>query len=146
MMKPDLNKREHIEKLVKTFYSKVKQDELLGPFFNARIKGEKAWEEHLKLLVDFWDLNLLEKKGFNGNPAMAHQKVDKSFKHSISTTHFDRWVEIWTATIDQSFEGEMAEKAKTKANNMAKGMYKKILDKRPGGFILPGSGTDLKFG
>ena len=146
MNKPDINKREYIEQLVRAFYKKVRKDELLGTFFNSTITTEEAWEEHYKLLTAFWELNLLDKKGFNGNPALAHQGVDKSFKHSITTKHFDRWVAIWKETIDESFEGEIAENAKRRASNMAKGMYKKVLDNRPGGFILPGSATDLKFG
>lgn len=145
-MKPDINKRENIELLVRAFYKKVQKDDLLGPFFNGTITSEEAWEEHYQLLTAFWELNLLDEKGFKGNPALAHQGVDKAFKHSITTKHFDRWVAIWKATIDEGFEGEVAENAKRRASNMAKGMYKKVLDNRPGGFILPGSASDLKFG
>jgi hemoglobin len=146
MNKPDLDNRINIEQLIHAFYAKVRKDELLGPFFNGTIKTEEAWDEHLQLLVQFWELNLLEVSGFNGNPAIAHQGVDKSFKHSITTSHFERWVELWTETIDNNYEGPMAEKAKMRANNMAKGMYKKVLDKRPGGFILPGDPSGISFG
>lgn len=146
MTKPDLDNRNNIEALVHAFYAKVRKDELLGPFFNNTIKTESEWEKHLQLLVSFWELNLLEVPGFDGNPANAHQGVDKTFKHSITTSHFDRWVELWKETIDESYTGPMADKAKTRASNMAKGMYKKVLDKRPGGFILPGGSSGLSFG
>ncbi|MBS2210433.1 group III truncated hemoglobin [Carboxylicivirga mesophila] len=146
MTKSKLQTRDNIEKLVRTFYAKVQKDDLLGPFFNQTIKTEEEWEKHYILLTDFWTLNLLDIKGFDGNPAKAHHGVDKAFKHSITTTHFDRWVKLWSETIDKLFEGEIADKAKMRAQNMAKGMYKKILDQRPGGYILPGNATDLKFG
>ncbi|WP_289053083.1 group III truncated hemoglobin [Carboxylicivirga marina] len=146
MAKSNLQTRDDIEKLVRTFYSKVQIDDLLGPFFNKMIKSDEEWEKHYQLLTAFWELNLMDKKGFDGNPARAHNKVDKSFMHSITTKHFDRWVELWTLTIDNLFEGEYADKAKLRAQNMAKGMYKKILDQRPGGFILPGNPSDIIFG
>ncbi|MCU4162668.1 group III truncated hemoglobin [Carboxylicivirga caseinilyticus] len=146
MNKPDLNNRDNIEKQVRAFYKKVRKDDLLGPFFNQTITSEVEWEEHLLLLTSFWELNLLDVRGFNGNPGLAHQGVDKAFKHSITTNHFDRWVAIWKETIDEHFEGEKAEYAKMRATNMAKGMYKKVIDKRPGGFIIPGGASGLSFG
>ncbi|MCG8579369.1 MAG: group III truncated hemoglobin [Bacteroidales bacterium] len=146
MTKSKLQTRNDIELLVRKFYSKIQIDDLLGPFFNKMIPNEDEWEKHYKLLTAFWELNLMEVKGFDGNPAKAHNGVDKAFKQAITTKHFDRWVELWSETIDQLFEGEMADKAKKRAQGMAKGMYKKILDQRPGGFILPGNASDLKFG
>lgn len=146
MTKSKLQTRSDIEKLVRTFYSKVQKDDLLGPFFNAMIKGDEEWEKHYELLTAFWELNLMEKRGFDGNPAKAHHGVDKVFKQAITTNHFDRWVSLWSETLDSLFEGELADKAKKRAQNMAKGMYKKIVEQRPGGFILPGNPSDIKFG
>jgi hemoglobin len=146
MTKSKLQTRNDIELLVRKFYSKIQIDDLLGPFFNKMIPNEEEWEKHYQLLTAFWELNLMEVKGFDGNPAKAHHGVDKAFKQAITTKHFDRWVELWSETIGELFEGDMAEKAKLRAQNMAKGMYKKILDQRPGGFILPGNASDLKFG
>lgn len=146
MTKLTLDSRDEISTLIRRFYGNVRKDELLGPFFNRTITSEEEWEKHYILLTDFWELNLKDIKGFDGNPAKAHQGVDKTFKHTITTAHFDRWVELWSRTIDEGFEGELADKAKLRARNMAKGMYKKILDQRPGGFILPGNASEIKFG
>jgi len=146
MAKPILQSREDIELLIRAFYAKVRQDELLGPFFNQSIPSEEEWEKHYLLLIAFWQLNLMDEKGFDGNPARAHNSVDKKFMHGITTAHFDKWVELWCHTIDDMYEGEMAEKAKMRATNMAKGMYKKIIDQRPGGFTLPGDASGLSFG
>ena len=75
--------------------------------------------KHLELLVKFWDLNLLGNPGFDGNPGEAHHHTDKQFKNTITTDHFDQWTSLWSETIDELFEGPMAEKAKNKAKNMA---------------------------
>ncbi len=146
MAKSDIQTHEDLEMLIRSFYSQVRNDELLGPFFHRFIPDEETWEKHYQLLIAFWKLNLMEKKGFDGNPAKAHHTVDKSFMYSITTSHFDRWVTLWCVTINQLFEGTIAEKAKLKASNMAKGMYKKIIDQRPGGFVLPDGASGLSFG
>ncbi|WP_430810830.1 MULTISPECIES: group III truncated hemoglobin [unclassified Carboxylicivirga] len=146
MTKPNLQTRNDIEKLVRAFYSKVQKDDTLGPFFNYAIKTPEAWEQHYQLLSDFWALNLLDQKGFDGNPARAHSGIDKAFKQAITTAHFDRWVQLWHETIDELYTGPIADKARMRAQNMARGMYKKIVDQRPGGFVLPGDASGLSFG
>ncbi len=146
MTTKDIQTKQDIELLVRTFYGKVQSDDLLGPFFHRMIPNEEEWEKHYKLLIAFWELNLMDIKGFDGNPAKAHHGVDKVFKQSITINHFDRWVKLWSETIDTLYKGEMADKAKMRARNMAKGMYKKILEQRPGGYILPGDPTNLSFG
>ena len=90
MIKSNLQTRDDIEKLVRSFYGKVQKDEVLGPFFNYAIKTDEEWEKHYQLLTAFWELNLMEVKGFNGNPAKAHHRIDKAFKQAITTAHFDR--------------------------------------------------------
>ena len=88
MNKTDIT-TDNLDLLIRVFYGRVRKDDLIGPYFNATIQGEEVWEEHYKLLVDFWALNVLGISGFNGNPAKAHHSVDKSFKNSITTDHFD---------------------------------------------------------
>ena len=54
-----IHTREDVSLLVRTFYAKVRKDELLGPIFNGIIKD---WETHLELLTDFWETNLFFKR------------------------------------------------------------------------------------
>ena len=49
-MKEDLKERADINKLVVTFYSKVRKNEEIGYFFNNTIQD---WDEHLEKLTDF---------------------------------------------------------------------------------------------
>ncbi|MFN8770261.1 MAG: hypothetical protein ACK5Z5_05455 [Neisseriaceae bacterium] len=42
---------EQINKLVKNFYTRIKNDELLGPIFNDI--AEINWDEHIDLLTQF---------------------------------------------------------------------------------------------
>ena len=64
-MKKDIKSREDILLLVRTFYAKVRKDELLGPVFNLVIED---WERHFEHLTDFWQSNLFFEKKYSGNP------------------------------------------------------------------------------
>ena len=71
----DVQNREDVSKVVRTFYMKVRADEALGPIFNNVITD---WEEHLEKLTDFWTMNLFGGKLYSGNPIIAHQHTDSA--------------------------------------------------------------------
>jgi hemoglobin len=82
---------ELIRSLVYTFYERVRQDESLGPVFDASLAGR--WEPHLEKMCDFWSSVLLATGRFRGNPVQAHRAVP-----GIASEHFDRWIELFEAT------------------------------------------------
>ena len=52
-MKTDIRNRKDIEKLVNTFYDKVKTDDVIGYLFNDVAKVN--WENHLPKMYNFWE-------------------------------------------------------------------------------------------
>ncbi|QRM90866.1 globin [Lacinutrix sp. WUR7] len=131
MNKSDINTREDIFLLVSNFYKKVRKEETLGPFFNETITD---WEAHLEHLTTFWETSLfmtrkLEKK-YRGNPLEAHVRVDKKFNHTIDNLHFGIWLNLWYQTLDEMFEGEIADNAKRRARKMGTFMYMNIFAAR----------------
>nr|WP_321237542.1 group III truncated hemoglobin [uncultured Psychroserpens sp.] len=130
-MKQDIQSRDDIFLLVTTFYDKVRADETLGPFFNETIKD---WDTHLDHLTTFWETSLfmtkkLEKK-YYGNPLEAHVKVDEMYDNRITELHFGIWLNLWAQTLNDLFEGEIAENAKRRARKMGTFMYLKIFEAR----------------
>lgn len=126
-MKKDISSREDVTILVHTFYKDVREEELLGPIFNSMIKD---WDEHLELLVDFWETNLFFKKKYTGNPLEKHVEVDKFHGNSINELHFGTWLNLWFKTIDTLFEGNTAQLAKNRARNMSTFMNLEIFKSR----------------
>lgn len=131
MNKTDLNTRKDVFLLVSSFYEKVRADATIGPFFNETIKD---WEEHLDRLTTFWETSLfmskkVEKK-YHGNPLEAHVRVDKQFNHTIDNLHFGIWLNLWYQTIDELFEGDIADNAKRRARKMGTFMYMNIFAAR----------------
>ncbi len=94
----------NVDHLVRSFYDKVLKDELLAPHF-AGID----LEHHLPRIAAFWALILIDQEGYKGNV------FDKHAHLAIDNRHFDRWVELFTRTVDEFFIGEKAELAKQRA-------------------------------
>jgi hemoglobin len=127
--------KNEISVLVNAFYAKIRKDELLGPIFNSHIADER-WPEHLETLTDFWETNLFGIAKFKGNPSKKHINVDLNLGHTIEQKHFGKWLQLWFETIDELFEGDLANKAKESARRMATGQYVTICQNRPEAYKL----------
>lgn len=110
----DIADREDIERLVRDFYRSAAMDDLLGPVFEA---AHVQWNAHVATLVDFWAWQLLGEPGYEGQPLRAHQPVHT--RTPLAHAHYERWVDLFCDTIDASFEGPLAEVAKTRGRKMA---------------------------
>lgn len=109
---------EDIRLLVDTFYSRVREDELLGPIFEERLEGK--WDEHLAKMYRFWQTMLLGEHTYYGSPLVPHLDMP------VHKRHFQQWVMIFHQTVDDLFTGEIAEEAKWRGNRMAEMFNYKI--------------------
>ncbi len=124
-----INSREDVSLLVRTFYTKIRADDFLGPIFNGIITD---WETHLELLTDFWETNLFFNRKYFGNPMNAHVEVDKKIDNTITEMHFGVWINMWVQTIDELFDpqDERAQVAKNRARHMGTFLYLNIFNSR----------------
>ncbi|MBD2715959.1 group III truncated hemoglobin [Microvirga sp. STR05] len=118
---PDIQSEADIKLLVDTFYQKVNEDELLNPVFNGFAHVD--WARHLPIMYDFWSSILLGSSRYHGRPFPKHMPLP------IDATHFQRWLELFEATLDELFAGPKAEEAKVRALNIAT-MFEYRLRKR----------------
>jgi hemoglobin len=114
----DILTLEDVKKLVDTFYGKVRENDLLAPVFNERIKDR--WPEHLAKMYTFWQTILLEERTYFGSPFPPHAKL------SVEHAHFGEWMRLFTQTVDELFTGEKAKEAKWRAGKMAEMFEYKI--------------------
>lgn len=108
--KPELLELDDIKLLVDAFYNKIKNDSLLGPIFNHRIKGN--WPAHLDKMYRFWQTVLLGEHTYFGSPFLPHADLP------VAHQHFKQWMALFTATVDELFVGEKAEEAVWRAGKM----------------------------
>jgi hemoglobin len=113
----DITTRDDVDVLVRSFYRYAAMDEVLGPVFEA---AHVDWPSHIDTLIDFWVWQLLGEPGYEGNPLRAHEPVHAATP--LTVVHFERWLELFTTTIDEHFIGPTSEKAKARAAKMAKAM------------------------
>ncbi len=126
-MKKDIEEFKDVQLMVRSFYSKVLNDEVLGHFFV--FAKDHNWEEHLTTLDSFWNNVLFYKGGYVGNPLEVHKKLH--YFKPLQNSDFDRWMLLFTQTVDDLFEGEKAALAKQRALSIATIMQQNILPKKP---------------
>lgn len=114
-MKKDIGGRKDVEHLVQEFYEKVKKDEVIGDIFTEKAKVN--WEAHLPRMYNFWENTLFYTGVYNGNLIQSHTALNQKFP--IEPQHFKRWIQLFTGTVDDLFEGEKAELAKQRAFSIA---------------------------
>lgn len=102
-MKP-LETPEDIHTLVSSFYDKVLEDALLAPFFS-----KLDFSRHLPQMEHFWRFALLSEAGYTTNVTEKHLHMP------LKQVHFDQWLALFKQTVDELFEGELAEQAKQRA-------------------------------
>lgn len=118
MTKTDIKTLADIQLLVNTFYAKVQQDDLIGPIFNAKIQDN--WTPHLEKMYRFWQTILLETHTYSGSPFPPHKHLP------VNQVHFDRWMQLFSTTVNTLFEGKIADEAKFRAEKMAEMFLYKI--------------------
>jgi hemoglobin len=130
-MKQALNNRAAVQLLVDSFYTKVKQDDLLAPIFNNT--EYFSWEIHIPVMVSFWETLLLDTATYKGNTMQKHIQLHK--QHPLTPQLFDRWKELFYETLDTLFDGPQVKEAKKRVEAMSALMQYKIKASDQKGFI-----------
>lgn len=111
-MKKDISTTADIKFLVDAFYEKVKADDVIGYIFNDVVQVD--WEKHLPRMYDFWSFLLLGEDSYKGNPMEVHQKVHQMIP--LTEAHFTRWLQLFHESVDENFEGLVAQDAKNRSS------------------------------
>lgn len=114
-MKKDIESRADLEGLLRAFYEKAFTDELIGHFFTKVVPLNL--DTHIPVITDFWEAIIFNKHTYKKNVMVVHQHIHH-LSH-IKKEHLDRWVQIFTGTVEDMFEGEKAELIKQRAISIA---------------------------
>jgi hemoglobin len=82
-----------IHDVVHAFYTRVRNDEVLGPIFQAKIED---WPLHLEKMCAFWSSITLMSGRYKGRPMVAHAKIP-----GIDRAHFGRWLVLFRETANE---------------------------------------------
>jgi len=120
----DIENREDIDKLVTRFYERMMTDDVIGFIFTDYAKIDL--DEHLPNIADFWEAVLFQSPVYNRGAKAMSAHFDLHEKIALKKQHFTRWLYIFHQTIDELFEGTVAQKAKERSSSIAELMQKRI--------------------
>lgn len=129
----DIDDRADIERLVRAFYAKALTDTMIGYLFTDVAKLDL--EAHVPVISDFWETVLFGTGGYSGGAFAVHQQLDA--KSPLRGGHFERWITLWTQTVDELFAGPNAEQAKAHARRVARA-FDRRLQGLPDEPVVPG--------
>lgn len=101
---------EQIALLVRRFYERARLDAALRPIFENAIAD---WDEHHRIVEDFWSRTLLDTQRYKGHPYGVHTRLP------LRPEHFDRWLELFRETAREVLPEEAAARAIGRAEHMA---------------------------
>jgi hemoglobin len=109
---------EDITKLTQVFYASVRQDDLLGPVFHAKIgTDEDIWETHIDKINGFWSSIFLKTGRYKGNPMIKHAALP-----DITPAHFKRWLELFAMAGLKALPAEKMDQFNRTADRIAKSL------------------------
>ncbi len=107
----DIETEQDVKLFLDAFYEKVKVDDTIAYLFNE--VANLDWDAHMPKIYAFWEGILLGKVGFRGDVMGMHIRLDQ--KEKITTQHFDRWIMLFTETVNQLYKGDKADEAINRA-------------------------------
>jgi len=120
----DVETREDCERLVRAFYSKALVDPIIGWIFVDVAKLDV--EAHVPQIASFWETILLGAHSYAGGAFAPHAALH--MQTPLRAGHFERWLWLWTGTVDELFAGERAELAKSHAQRVARAFHSRLDD------------------
>jgi len=111
----DIESRSDIDTVLVSFYQKAFTDNLIGLFFTEVVPLNLT--THLPVITDFWEAVIFNTHSYRKNVMEIHQHIHQL--SSIKKQHLDRWVQIFTITIDEHFAGEKTNLMKQRAASIA---------------------------
>lgn len=118
----DIADRADIANLVTAFYQRAFADALLGPIFVDIAKVDLS--QHLPVMCDFWESALLRAGRYHRNALRPHLDLNSTVE--LTAAHFERWLTLWTTTVDEHHGGKRAELAKTQAARIAGSISRRL--------------------
>jgi hemoglobin len=118
----DIETRADCERLVRAFYGRTLTDPIIGFIFADVAKLDV--EAHVPQITSFWETVLLGGHSYRGGAFRPHAELH--LKVPLREGHFTRWLQIWTQTVDELFEGPTAELAKAHAHRVAHAFHGRL--------------------
>ena len=120
----DIEDRADCERLVRAFYRRAMDDPMIGFLFVD--VAHLDLEAHVPVIASFWETILLGAGSYRGGAFRPHAALHA--RVGLRGGHFERWLALWRATVDELFAGPRAEQAKAHAERVARAFHARLRD------------------
>lgn len=111
----DIQDRADCERLVRAFYGRALHDPIIGFIFTDVAKLDL--DAHVPMVASFWETVLLGAKSYTSGAFHPHATLNAQVR--LRPGHFQRWLALWHAAVDEEFAGPVADQAKRHADRVA---------------------------
>lgn len=119
---PDIDTSDDCERLVRAFYERALIDPIIGWLFTD--VAHMDLEAHIPRITAFWETILLGAGTYRGGAFRPHAALHE--RVPLQGGHFERWLWLWRATVDELFAGPRAQLAKTHAERVARAFHARL--------------------
>jgi hemoglobin len=123
-MQNSLISKENIALMVREFYAIILKDEMLNPYFTKPLGTDltnEKWQAHFDTLDSFWLTMMTSDQTYKGSPFPPHKLIGTLYLET-----FERWLELFSATVHKYYIPEIADSFYEKADVMAQFFIKKL--------------------
>lgn len=118
----DIQNRNDVERLIRTFYGRAFVDPMLGTIFTEI--AQMDLEAHVPQMCDFWETVLFRAGSYRGNAFRPHARLHELTP--LTWPHFEQWLSLWAGTVDDLFDGSTADLAKQQAALIASAIQRRL--------------------
>lgn len=108
---------DYISSFVERFYSRIRDDGMLGPIFGAHVVD---WSTHIDRMKSFWRSVLHSSGEYSGNPMSKHRLIP-----NLDENHFSHWLLLLDQTLR---EQESYPDATKQINALARTIARSLLN------------------
>jgi len=124
-MQADKITHDNIRTLVMDFYAKLINDDIVGPFFIAKLGEDinsELWQTHLETIVGFWTSLAFGKPKYNGNLFLPHTQLGQ-----LKRKTFEQWLKLFAETLDEVYVERIAESFKERSRIIAGNFMRNLM-------------------
>ena len=117
--------QENIRTLVMSFYAKIIKDDIVGPFFIAKLgddMSDEHWVTHLETIIGFWSSLALGKPKYDGNLFLPHTQLGQ-----LKRETFEQWLKLFSETLDEVYIEAIAVKFKERSTIIARNFMRNLM-------------------
>lgn len=123
---------DQIDRVMASFYARVRRHPDLGPVFNAHIgTTDTLWEAHVAKIAAFWRGALLGEPGYDGFPMPVHVQSD-----DITPALFAPWLALLDQVLGEELDEDTAARWSALAHRIGRGFRMAMGDRVAGEPVL----------